>query len=330
MKKLFVISFFFFPSFVFSQFFVDYNIGYGLSLNGFKEPYDIVSFEDYKITREPFLQYIQSPSGECFIYLPTGKGITNYLFGGYNINKYFNVKLGFGANLNKLNFNSLNLKNSYVIFENTLERGTINTDEYFYLFQLGQRQVAYNIYNINPVIGLHYPFKKIKVGANAGLLLSFINLKMHKEIYRYGLKGTQDGYYEYSYESLYTIINKKPIVSFNLGLDFEYVISENLSCIVNFGYKKIKYTPKAGLYQKYNISGYDYGTILDKPDYSQNAVFVDYESLAESQYDQIYDYNFSTIDFNIGLRYTFGKANASNSKNQIPVLPVSWRRCKRQ
>ena len=192
MKKLLLISLFFFPTFVFSQFFVEYSTGYDISLNGFKEPYEISSLDDYQITREPFLQQIQDPYGKYFIYLPTGEGIVNYLFSGYNINKYFNVKLGFGANLNNLNFNTLNLKNAYVMFENTDERGTINTEDYYYLYQKGQKQVTYNIYSINPVIGLHYPFKNIKLGANVGLLLSFIDLKIHKDVYRFGFnKGSE-------------------------------------------------------------------------------------------------------------------------------------------
>lgn len=312
MKNILFISLFFFPTFVFSQFFVEYNTGYDISLNGFKEPYKISSLDDYQITREPFLQHIQEPDEMYFIYLPTGEGIVNNLFGGYNINKYFNVKLGFGANLNKLNFNSLNLKNSYIKYENTDERGTINTEDYFYLYQKGQKQLTYNIYNINPVIGLHYPLKNIKLGANVGLLFSFINFKMHKDVYRYGLKGSLDGYYEYSYETLHTIVAKQPVVSFNLGLDFEYIISNNFSCILNFSYKKLKYTPVEGLYEVYNIYGIDYGEILDQPNYSENIVFVDYESLSESRYDQIYDYDFSSFGFNIGIRYNFIKKQSND------------------
>jgi hypothetical protein len=312
MKKILFLSLLFFPSFVFSQFFVEYNTSYDISLNGFKEPYEISSLDDYQITREPFLQHIQEPDEMYFIYLPTGEGIVNNLFGGYNINKYFNVKLGFGANLNKLNFNSLNIKNAYTLYENTDERGTINSEDYYYLYQKGQKQLTYNIYSINPVFGLHYPLKNIKLGANVGLLFSFINFKMHKDVYRYGLQGSLDGYYEYSYETLHTIVAKQPVVSFNLGLDFEYIISNNFSCILNFSYKKLKYTPVEGLYEVYNIYGIDYGEILDQPDHSENIVFVDYESLSESRYDQIYDYDFSTIGINIGIRYTFIKQ--SNDK----------------
>lgn len=307
MKKLLFIPLFFFPTFVFSQFFVEYGTGYELSLNGFKDPYKIVSVDDYQMTREPFLQRIQEPDEMYFIYLPTGEGIVNYLYGGYNIDKYVSIKLGFGTNLNKLNFNSLNQRNAYTMFENTDERGTINTEDYYYFYQKAQKQLTYNIYNINPVIGLHYPYKNIKFGANIGVSYSFFDLKIHKDIYRYGLSGVRDGYYEYSYETLCTIKNKKAIVSLKLGLDLEYNISSNVSFILNFSFNKLKYTPKVGLYEVYNIHENYFGEIKDIPDVSENLVLVDYETIVESRYDQIFDYNFSTIGFTIGVRYIFGE-----------------------
>jgi hypothetical protein len=312
MKKLLFISLFFFPRFVFSQFFIEYSTDYELSLNGFKEPYKIVSFDDYQMTREPFLQRIQDPDEKYFLYLPTGQGIVNYLYGGYNIDKYVSVKLGFGTNLNKLNFNTLNIKNAYTMFEYTDERGTINTENYYYYYQKGQKQITYNKYNINSVIGLHYPLKNIKFGANVGLIYSFLDLKIHKDVYRYGLSGVRDGYYEYSYESLCTIRNKKAIVYLKLGLDFEYIISNNFSWILNFSYNKLKYTPKVGLYQVYNIHENYFGEIKDIPDISENVIFVDYETIDKSKNDQIFDYNFSTIEFNMGIRYTFGSKQSND------------------
>lgn len=299
-----------------AQFFIEYNTGVDISLNGLKENHEFPFELTKEDIMEPFYQTQYNEEGfitDSFYCPQTGSGIINKLKLGYKINDIFSVFLNSEINNKHVTPNSLTNKNNFIVRNTEKTKGLVGNIDYSYSRINHIKSIDYNIISLNPCISASYNTNKFRFGLSSGLLLSFINLKIHSFYNSFSYMEMYDGYYERQFSRMLTLNNNTPIISYSFGVFAAYNINESFSITLNATYKNLYFTPLEGSYFRYDSYINDRGNITVFDDKTDIIVFEE-----EAQYNnsilQLKTYNFSTIGVNLGIRYTFNHSEEKLKK----------------
>lgn len=302
-KTLILISFVLLSFLGKAQFFVEYNTGYNLSLN---------RFEKFQ-TNSPFNQGNLVNMDPIPIFLTHGEGIFNELSIGYKSQGLLYLKISTGCNINSMNFRNLNTQNSFNYYNEpysytatSIEDPMIGLyyeqffDEYMTIEKEIITSIQYNIYYINPEIGVSKSWNKSEISLSYGFSFNYINASFTNDnIQRWNSKSAS-GYS--SYFRTMTATKQKPIVSSTVGILYSYSMASNITLNFNIKYRPLKYTPIM-----YTVTDYKLETCENDVIIFEDTEFDTLEEYYFSESTQNITYNFSTLSVSIGLRYFFNK-----------------------
>lgn len=316
-----------------SQFFAEFKSGYNFSLSKFNDGVVIVNplqTDSYyeSLMKHPLSNFDENK--DISSVKPTlGSGISNEITLGYSTD-VFAIKLSAGANIKELNFENKS---------NTIAETELNTytdpnsteipglwrywfDEYLTTEYSYSMDFNYSIYYVNPELSVFYNFNKFNIGFSTGISYNLVRFEVLAHSLVAGNNDTWSSSTTYTsafnlspekqtLDELSNNNNIRPsrevVVSYTLGLDFQYKINDNFSAICNIKYRPLIYSPLILTYtDKQRISNYN-GDLYTE-DFNNQTWSLDYNTLhGDGNWREIRDYNFSTIGVSFGVRYTFNK-----------------------
>jgi hypothetical protein len=215
---------------------------------------------------------------------------SNYLKTGFSFEKH-----GF----NKKENSFIKLGQSYLYSHESLHKDSLMS------FTNADYNYNYNTFSSSLIQSIYFPYKKFTVFADFGLSFYYFLLNLESTLYTFS-------YYHYRYNARpsrdygYSFRNKYEGHSFGvktaLGVSYEFF--DNMSVFASVGITRASLKIRSGTY----IEHIEPSEVIEMDDFPR-----------EIPADRMPDFgkiNYNSINFRLGLRYTFGNKNDSQLTDQ--------------
>jgi len=296
-----------------SQFYTQLNFGYNAPI--YKKTNEFVNITKYKSTSKR----VKTETTER-AKINVVQGINIGLSGGYIYKNKYQFQLG----VNYLNNNKFAQNNNTVVFDSLYINDVYNTYSYSFIQETKTRTYSSKIITINPSFTYLKQYKKFTAGVKIGLSAQYVTIyEQYNKNYnlidssRYAhpqielqYRSKIDSLYKYEYPSqLY----------FNLyaGVSLAYNFTKNINAFINVNLPLTNYVyntnsdKKTQYYSKFCSDEY---SLYNEDEYKGEIIKEDNNKY---EIENINNYKFysRTINFSIGIRYTFGKKLESETLN---------------
>ena len=326
MKKtiLFIISILLFSYITIAQFYIDYNLGYDFSLSQFKK--DIVLSGSYPYQESenpptwedllnPFFQDDYQERTKTIQFLPIGNGMNNSISFGYKSNSIFTILMTIGLNSSSLQLSNNTILHSYYaepivrVYTDTTWLPPYDTqffDQYLNNEESISEELKYSYYYFSPGFSVNKQINKFGFEIFSGIAFYFFRLQS-THIINWDMHSAS--------MSARTIIkrnkqmsNSRPIISYNLGIQSSYSITDKLALLFQVKYAPVKYQPTSCFATETVLNtDNNNNTTSDSQTYDNQA--LTYKNMTIAYPYRISIYNFQSLNVSIGLRYFFMSQN---------------------
>ncbi|MDY0143456.1 MAG: hypothetical protein RBR97_16340 [Bacteroidales bacterium] len=326
MKKsiLFSIPILLFSFITNAQFYIDYNLGYDFSLSQFKK--DIVLSGGYPYQESenpptwedisnPFFQEDYQERTKTIQFLPIGSGMDHSISFGYKSNSIFTILMTIGLNASSLQFSDNTISHFYSaepivrVYTDTTWLPPYDTqffDQYLNVVTSISEELKYSYYYFSPGFSVNKQINKFEFEIFSGIAFYFFRLQstyiidsdMHSASMtaRTIIKKTKQ------------MSNSSPIISYNLGIQSSYSITDKLALLFQIKYAPVKYQPTSCFATETVLNtDNNNNTTSDSRTYENQP--LTYEDMKIEDPYRISIYNFQSLNVSIGLRYFFMSQN---------------------
>ncbi len=293
-----------------SQFYTQLNFGYNAPI--YKKTNEFVNITKYESTSE---RVKTKTTEQAKINLLQGVNIG--LSGGYIYKNKYQFQLG----VNYLNNNKFAQNNNSVVFDSVYINDVYPTHSYSFIQETKTKTYSSKIITINPSFTYLKQFKKFTAGVKIGLSAQFVTIYEQYEKNFISLDSSKNASSQMELESSYKIdsLYKYEYPSefyFNLyaGVSLAYNFTKNISAFVNVNLPLTNYIyttnsdKKTQYYSKFTSDIYDENNYSYDEEPHRSKMVEDSEK-HEIENTNNYKFYSRAINFSIGVRYTFGKAN---------------------
>lgn len=227
---------------------------------------------------------------------------TNHLYGlsvNYKYAGYFET----GFSFEKIGISQQ--QSSFVVSIKD-ERYDFN-DEVFY-YKRATHEFNYDVINASLTQSIFYPYKRFSFYANFGLKTYYSRMHYHYTYNSKSIANEMYGYGDYSVQTLFYRKYSGYSFGFTTGLGISYNIYNDISVFVKTGYTWANIQFQKGQQMDYYN---EYTNPLGKTNIESKPAPEDI-ALEDFPFCKI---NYSSWDFRLGIRYTFGKSNVSNAND---------------
>ena len=297
-----------------SQFYTQLNFGYNAPI--YKKTNEFVNITKYESTSER----VKTETTER-AKINLSQGINVGLSGGYIYKNKYQFQLG----VNYLNNNKFEQNNNSVVFDSVYIDDVYPINSYLFTQETEIRTYSSKIIIINPSFTYLKQFKKFTAGVKIGLSAQYVTIYEEYEKNFISLDSSKNTSSQLELESSYNIdsLYKYEYPSqfyFNLcaGVSLAYNFTKNISAFVNVNIPLTNYIYTANSDKKTQYYSKFTSDIYDENNYSYNEEPHRSKMVEDSEKHEIentnnYKFYSRAINFSIGVRYTFGKTNKSET-----------------
>ena len=283
-----------------AQFYFEINSGYAKGINNkkhFEKEESYTNKDYYNLDTSNYGQYN----------LAQGTFIEPKI--GYNINNWLSVSVGgyclLGNNTVNMYYNE---SDEFITLDFATDTQAKLTESFY-----NNSFSLHNLYGITSGINISKQIKKIKIDFNAEIMFSKITLNYNSDTIKtvYSTTGNENGYIStktiYIDKYKYYLTNEINL-SFQLGIDIYYSLTDNLFIFGKVAYNNLQFTPNKQIqYYHYSNSRYEY---YRSDTHENSEVISNKEETNEIVSEKDIDghlFGMNTLKFGLGVRYIFNK-----------------------
>lgn len=303
-----------------AQFYIDYNLGYDISLSKFKKDIELTGGYPYQESENPptweellnpFFQNDYQEMTKTIQFLPIGNGMSNNITFGYKCNSLFSLQLNVGSNSSSLQlFNNAISHSCYTepivrVYNDTTWLSAFNKqffDQYLNVEETITEELTYSYFYFSPEVSISKNINKFNFELLGGIGFYFFHLQsthtINWDIYSASKSGS------FTIKTDKQMANTRPVVSYNLGIKSSYSITDKLALLFQIKYTPVKYQPTECISTETVIqTDNEKNTITESQTFENQQ--LKYNQLTTPEPYRVSLYNFQSLNASIGIRYLF-------------------------